>query len=125
MADTVFSPVPPLVPSISEVRDVFAEDPRDTGLRVEASKEGDVTASPDQDRSTSSEERRAEIERLAEAALSNSRLSIKRDDQSGDFIYIMIDDYTGETVRRWPPESHSDLVDYLRTQTAGLVDRTA
>ena len=67
----------------------------------------------------------AEIERLASEALKNSRLSIKRDGESGDFIYLMIDNDTGETVRRWPPETHTDLVEYLRSPRAGLLNTLA
>ena len=37
----------------------------------------------------------------------------------------MVDQDTGETVRRWPPEKHADLLEYLRTRQAGLIDRLA
>lgn len=123
MAGTLFSPTPSPVSFSIDRRDVFADYPRDNDLRVESSEEGDITSGHDD--AKAAEERRAEIERLAQSALSNSRLSIKRDDQSGDFVYIMIDEKTGEAVRRWPPESHADLVDYLRDKTGGLVDKTA
>ena len=67
----------------------------------------------------------ANIDRLAQDAFKNSRLKITRDQESKDFIYMMIDQDTGEAVRRWPPESHSDLLEYLRTRTAGIVNQRA
>jgi len=67
----------------------------------------------------------AELERLARDVFNNSRLKIERESATGDFVYLMIDKDTGETIRRWPPESHGDLVEYLRTFQAGLINRTA
>lgn len=125
MADTNFSPAPHAVPPTTKPRDAVAENPRDSGLRVESFKEADDTSADPKQSGPTPAERRAQIERLAEEVLANARLSIKRDEASGDFIYLMIDDETGETVRRWPPESHSDLVDFLQTQRAGLVDKRA
>ncbi|MAC87743.1 flagellar protein FlaG [Maricaulis sp.] len=72
-----------------------------------------------------SPERPAEVERLAAESLSNSRLKILQDDTSGDYIYLLIDQDTGETVRRWPPEKHADLMEFLRTRSAGIVDQRA
>lgn len=125
MADTNFSPAPQAVPPTTKPRDAVADYPRDSGLRVDASEKPDKPAPDREDARRAAAERQAQIERLAEQVLSNSRLSIKRDEQSGDFIYLMIDDDTGETVRRWPPESHGDLVDFLETQRAGLIDKRA
>lgn len=125
MADTNFSPAPQTVPSTTKPRDAVADYPRDSGLRVDASENSDKPAPGREDARRAAAERQAQIERLAEQVLSNSRLSIKRDEQSGDFIYLMIDNDTGETVRRWPPESYGDLVDFLQTQRAGLIDRRA
>ncbi|SDM71058.1 flagellar protein FlaG [Maricaulis salignorans] len=71
------------------------------------------------------EELVAELERLSREILGNSRLSIQREATSGDFVYLMIDKDTGETIRRWPPETHQDLAEYLRTFKAGLVNKTA
>jgi uncharacterized FlaG/YvyC family protein len=62
---------------------------------------------------------------MVESALSNSRLKILQDETDGDYIYLMVDQDTGETVRRWPPEKHGDLLEYLRTRQAGLIDRLA
>jgi len=122
MADTAFNPAPVQPVQRTETRDVFAERPVDTGKRVEPlQKQENPTKLKDQSR----EDRRAEIEELASSAMKNSRLSIKRDDDSGDFMYYMVDEDTGETVRRWPPESHADLVEFLRSKKAGLVDRQA
>tara|TARA_R110000868_G_scaffold179061_2_gene419025 strand:+ start:924 stop:1229 length:306 start_codon:yes stop_codon:yes gene_type:complete len=72
-----------------------------------------------------SEELVAELERLSRDMLGNSRLSIQRETTSGDFVYLMIDKDTGETIRRWPPETHQDLAEYLRTFKAGLVNKRA
>lgn len=67
----------------------------------------------------------ANIDRLAQGAFKNSRLKITRDQESKDFIYLMIDQDTGEAVRRWPPETHTELLEYLRTRTAGILDQRA
>lgn len=125
MADTNFSPAPQAVSPTTQPRDAVADYPRDTGLRVDASEKPDKPAPDRENARRAAAERQAQIERLAEQVFSNSRLSIKRDEQSGDFIYLMIDDDTGETVRRWPPESHGDLIDFLETQRAGLIDKRA
>jgi len=85
---------------------------------VEDAARGASTGETPQDRS-------ADIERLAAEALSNSRLRILQDDASGEYVYLMIDQDTGETVRRWPPEKHADLMEFLRTRTAGLLDKKA
>lgn len=66
----------------------------------------------------------AELERLSREVLGNSRLSIQRETPTGDFVYLMIDKDTGETVRRWPPESLGDLVEYLHSFSAGLVNKS-
>jgi len=63
------------------------------------------------------------IQELSETPFANSRLKITQDNASGEYVYLMIDDESGETVRRWPPEKHSDLLEYLRTHTAGLVNQ--
>lgn len=102
-------------------RDFNVDRPRDGARRVEPLEESDRPAA-----ATDGHEQRAEdIARMAEAALSNSRLKILQDDTSGDYIYLLVDQDTGETVRRWPPEKHGDLLEYLRTRQAGLIDRLA
>ena len=123
MAETGFHthrPVP--VTSYTESRDVHADRPRETAARVDPVEKTDKPASetPQQ-----REERAAEIERLAQDALKNSRLKILQDENSGDYIYMMVDEDTGEQIRRWPPEKHGDLMEYLRTKTAGLLDAKA
>lgn len=57
--------------------------------------------------------------------MGNSRLKILQDDKSGEYIYLLVDQDTGETVRRWPPEKHGDLMEFLRTRSAGLIDQRA
>ena len=108
------------IPNV-EARDAFGDRPRPDPTRV-ASVEKQSAAPKAAERPT--EELVAELERLSREVLSNSRLSIQRETPTGDFVYLMIDQDTGETVRRWPPESHDDLVEYLRTFTAGLVNKT-
>jgi len=122
MADTAFNPAPVQPVQRTETRDVFAERPVDNGKRVEPLQKQEKSSKTPQ---RSREDRMAEIDELAESALKNSRLSIKRDDDSGDFMYYMVDDDTGETVRLWPLESHGDLVEFLRSKKAGLIDKQA
>tara|TARA_R110000868_G_scaffold32400_2_gene117846 strand:- start:184 stop:522 length:339 start_codon:yes stop_codon:yes gene_type:complete len=105
-----------------ESREATGDRPRPDPTRVVAIEKQPAAPQPAE---RSSEERAAELERLARESLGNSRLSIQRESPTGDFVYLMIDKDTGETVRRWPPESHDDLVEYLRTFKAGLVNKTA
>ncbi|WP_323762769.1 flagellar protein FlaG [Maricaulis sp.] len=98
-----------------------ADRPREAVRRVEPVLDADRSA-PGRN---ASPERTADIERLAAETLSNSRLKILQDDASGEYIYLLIDQDTGETVRRWPPEKHGDLMEYLRTRSAGIVDQKA
>ena len=121
MAETGFNPRPaPVVPTIGD-RDISSDRPREGVRRVEAVEDTDKASTHRERR----EERAAEIERLAAASLTNSRLKILQDENTGDYVYLMVDQDTGETVRRWPPEKHGDLLEYLRTKTAGLLNRTA
>jgi uncharacterized FlaG/YvyC family protein len=121
MAETGFNPSPVAAVSSAENRETFAERPRDEGQRVEPAQRPDQIAEDER----SPAQRAAEIERLVSEALKTSKLRILKDQDSGDFVYLMIDSDTGETVRRWPPEKHTDLMEYLRTQTAGLLDKKA
>ncbi|WP_203294147.1 flagellar protein FlaG [Maricaulis parjimensis] len=108
--------------SYTENRDLHADRPRETAARVDPVEHTDKTAT---DTPQQREERAAEIERLANDALRNSRLKILQDENNGDYIYMMVDEDTGEQIRRWPPEKHGDLMEYLRTKTAGLLDAKA
>ena len=121
MADTVSTPTPFVSPPPKAARDAFDERPRPDDTRVSAVQEADRSAAT----RASGEVEDAEIERLAVETLKNSRLSIKREEDSGQFVYLMVDDETGETVRRWPPENHSELVAFLRSPRAGLIDKLA
>jgi uncharacterized FlaG/YvyC family protein len=121
MAETGFNPSSVPAVSSAENREAFAERPRDDGQRVQPVQKPEAPALDE----PSAADRQAEIERLAGEALKNSKLRILKDQNSGEFVYLMIDADTGETVRRWPPENHSDLMEYLRTQTAGLLDKKA
>lgn len=67
------------------------------------------------------EKMRAEL-----SANGRTRLQIERDeDKVGRFIYKLMDPDTGETLRRWPPESFGDLVSFLQSETGGLINETA
>lgn len=122
MADTNYTRPPVVAIAHVEARDAPGDRPRPDPTRVVAvEKQSAVPQAAERP----SEERAAELERLARETLGNSRLSIQRETPTGDFVYLMIDKDTGETVRRWPPESHDDLVEYLRTFKAGLVNKTA
>lgn len=110
-----------MVSNYTENRELHTDRPRDAVRRVEPLERTEDPAETTGER----EQRAADIERLAHDALRNSRLKILQDDTSGDYIYLMVDQDTGETIRRWPPEKHGDLLEYLRTRTAGLLNRTA
>jgi uncharacterized FlaG/YvyC family protein len=120
MAETGFNTRSVPVAGVAENRDFNIDRPRDGVRRVEPLEKTD----PPAETSQGQEQRTEEIARMVESALSNSRLKILQDEDEGGYIYLMVDQDTGETVRRWPPEKHADLVEYLRTRQAGLVDRT-
>lgn len=121
MAETGFYPKTVPVSGYTENRDFSIDRPRESVRRIAPLEKADAPA-----QTGSGEELRSEeIVQRAESALRNSRLKILQDDTDGGYIYILIDQDTGETVRRWPPEKHADLVEYLRTRQAGLVDRLA
>lgn len=123
MAETGFNTRSVPVAGVAEARDFQSDQTRETARRVEPVEKQDASASLTDDQHE--EDRTANIERLASDAFANSRLKILQDDTSGQYIYLMIDQDTGETIRRWPPETHADLLEYLRTRTAGLIDRIA
>ena len=104
-----------------ENRDISTDRPREAVRRVEPVQEVDRSAAAGRP----PEERAVEVERIAAEALANSRLKILQDITSGEYIYLLVDQDTGETVRRWPPEKHADLMEFLRTRTAGLLDQRA
>lgn len=66
------------------------------------------------------EQMRAEL-----SASARTRLQIEREEDGGRFIYKLMDPETGETLRRWPPESFGDLVTFLKSNSGGLVDEQA
>lgn len=121
MTETGFNPrSAPLAP-IAESRDISTDRPREGVRRVEPVQEADRSAAT----GNRPEQSSADLERLAAEALGNSRLKIFQDDKSGEYIYLLVDQDTGETVRRWPPENHGDLMEFLRTRSAGLIDQRA
>lgn len=122
MAEAQVSTPAPAAVTAADLRDFNRERPREDATRVAAIQRPDATTTQ---AGKGSDELAQQLERLTRQVLKNSRLSIQRDPASKDFIYLMIDRDTGEVVRRWPPNSHSDLAEFLRTQTAGIVNRTA
>ncbi|MCR9130778.1 MAG: flagellar protein FlaG [Alphaproteobacteria bacterium] len=54
-----------------------------------------------------------------------NRLQIDRAEDSGRFIYRILNPETGETMRQWPPERYLELVAYLEDKRGGLVDESA
>jgi flagellar protein FlaG len=55
----------------------------------------------------------------------NTRLRIDRDDETGRFVYLNIDNESGEVIKQFPPESILEFLSYYR-EVAGLtVDDTA
>jgi uncharacterized FlaG/YvyC family protein len=53
----------------------------------------------------------------------NERLSISRDEATGQFIYQSVDRSTGKVVRQWPAESMLQFKAYMRNAEGVLVDR--
>ena len=49
----------------------------------------------------------------------NTRLRIDRDDETGRFVYLNIDNESGEVIKQFPPESILEFLSYYR-EVAGL-----
>ncbi len=66
------------------------------------------------------------LERLTKNGPQNaSRLSIDRDDITGDFVYRFLDARTGEVMRQFPEEEMLELLRFLGEQPGLVVDRLA
>ena len=98
-----------------------SEEPRGQDDKVESAERTRATATDDlKDQVAAIEAMRDQL-----SALTNNKLKIDRHDESGQFIYSIFNQDTGETIRRWPPESYLDLVSFLKDGQAGLVDERA
>lgn len=64
------------------------------------------------------------IEELRDTIQTNSRsvLKIDRTEQSGQFVYRILNPNTGDLVRQWPAEDYVNLIEYLQSKQGGLVD---
>ena len=56
--------------------------------------------------------------------LANTRLRIDRDDETGRFIYLSVDDESGEVIRQFPPENIIKFLSYYRGLEGLLLDDT-
>lgn len=126
MAETGFNPAS--VTAVPDNREKIVERNRQDSTRIQPVEEQDgsgASKSPSEqmDQNERHEVVEQKIQELSETPFANSRLKITQDNTSGEYVYLMIDDESGETVRRWPPEKHSDLLEYLRTSTAGLINQ--
>ena len=128
MAETGFNPASVTAVSATDNREKIAQRNRQDSNRIQPVEEQDGSGAS----RTNNENPKARpahevveerIQELSETPFANSRLKITQDNASGEYVYLMIDDESGETVRRWPPEKHSDLLEYLRTRTAGLLNQ--
>ena len=128
MAETGFNPASVTAVSATDNREKIVERNRQDSTRIQPVEEQDgsgASKSPAEqmDQSERYEVVEQKIQELSETPFANSRLKITQDNTSGEYVYLMIDDESGETVRRWPPEKHSDLLEYLRTSSAGLINQ--
>ncbi|WP_019959655.1 flagellar protein FlaG [Woodsholea maritima] len=64
------------------------------------------------------------IEELRDTIQTNSRsvLKIDRTEESGQFVYRILNPNTGDLVRQWPAEDYVNLIEYLQSKQGGLVD---
>jgi len=69
----------------------------------------------------------AAIEKMREdvSALTRNRLKIDRHEESGQFVYRIFNEETGETIRRWPPKNYLELIAFLSEGKGGLLDERA
>lgn len=54
--------------------------------------------------------------------VSNTRLRIDKDDETGKFIYYNIDNESGEVIRRFPPESILKYLEQVRSPEGLVLD---
>lgn len=100
------------------------KDPRGDRQADAASKEKGDTRRPDM---RDLAEQVAAIEKMRQnvSALESNRLKIDRHEESGQFVYRIFNEDTGETIRRWPPENYLDLVAFLKDEQGRLIDERA
>jgi hypothetical protein len=53
----------------------------------------------------------------------SGRLQIDEDDATGDFIYRIVDEKTGEVIRQWPREEQLRANRFMRAVQGALYDR--
>lgn len=90
-----------------------------------ATRNADSEPKSQNDRKADIERMREAIERLAEAALKDSKLTIEKQEDADVFVYRLVDSSTGSVIRQWPQQELVELKEYLRTRQAGLVDERA
>jgi flagellar protein FlaG len=79
---------------------------------------------PLQDAADAERHSSALLERLTKNGPQNaSRLSIDRDDVTGDFVYRFLDARTGEVMRQFPAEEMLELLRFLGEQPGLVVDQ--
>lgn len=59
-----------------------------------------------------------------EELVSNTRLRIDKDDETGRFVYYSVDDESGEVIRQFPPENILKFLSYYRGLEGLLLDDT-
>lgn len=83
-------------------------------------------ADPTQDVAEAERHSSALLARLTNDGPQNaSRLSIDRDDITGDFVYRFLDARTGELMRQFPAEEMLELLRFLGEQPGLVVDQRA
>jgi flagellar protein FlaG len=83
-------------------------------------------AESQQDASKAERHAGALLERLTKGGTYSAlRLSIERDDVTGDFVYRFLDARSGELVRQYPSEEMLELLRFLGEQPGLVVDQKA
>ena len=78
-------------------------------------------APPADDKKSPLEKAAAALEKFIpeDEQVPNTRLRIDKDDKTGRFVYLNIDNESGEVIKQFPPESILEFLSYYR-EVAGL-----
>lgn len=67
---------------------------------------------------------RSEVLRAQVFKDANTRLQIKYNKDTGQFVYLSVDNKTGKVVRQFPPEEIAERVRFFREVAGITVDKT-
>ncbi len=91
-------------------------------LPVEGERKRANTAQGD-DRRVSKSRVASDLGGSAEHGVQTGRLMIEEDPATGDFVYRIVDENTGEVIRQWPREEVLRMRQAMNAERGALLDR--